>query len=745
MGIKSIRIKNLLSFDDFFLDDFKDINCIVGKNNTGKTNLLKLIEYFYEKLEDTPSLQPELFSNYNATGSITVTFDTTRLKQVVSANKNKSPYQKYIFKSLFKSDVYRFQEMRTTKKKKKAEFYEYTLTLTVFKSGQNKWSDSDEKVRKILKRIFPFYSVDTRRLDLYDWSQLWKIVSELKFLDTKGLKRDEHIKFIDGRVSPKSGSYKDYIDKIDQFTNTSPYEYQDVILNYIKVGLDGHTFNIDGNQLGSQSDGTNSHKYLELFLSLMIALTRREYIQPTVYVDEPEIGLHPKKNEGLIQNLYDIYASFKKTKPGRELGRYKTPYPKIIFATHSPNIVKMVIKLFSKRGEHKIVQFSKNKTSTALRTVNSYYSDARFLNVFSDNEARLFFSNFILFVEGETELEIFGNILLAKHFECLYEIDIYRTNEVMLKAMNPENSNLSIPFLVVYDADKMITTNPQNGAISFTEKEVNLFNVQQKFLHTVYGPKHLNDSEDLSYILKHHVKPKDLHHSKISFEKFRYNDFIKRINRITLRHSKTYVTSTTIEGSLICNASLGLFIEWIIWEFMNHVQVGCKGSLPHIIGSAIPKFNIDKNPDPVFLKTHAYPPYTKLLRKDHLLFLKKIRRLRLKGVRKRIEEEALTKQELVTVFRLLFNGKTDTLYSRSNEHYKTSVPKKFKDIIGRFEGDYMKAFPKSYGKTGGWVTSFVNYSINKMERNQKKSVKEQFRYLFPELYDILKHVSSSIE
>jgi hypothetical protein len=119
--------------------------------------------------------------------------------------------------------------------------------------------------------------------------------------------------------------------------------------------------------------------------------------------------------------------------------------------------------------------------------------------------------------------------------------------------------------------------------------------------------------------------------------------------------------------------------------------------------------------------------------------------LRLKGVRKRIEEEVLTKQELVTVFRLLFNGKTDTLYSRSNEHYKTSVPKKFKDIIGRFEGDYMKAFPKSYGKTGGWVTSFVNYSINKMERNQKKSVKEQFRYLFPELYDILKHVSSSIE
>ena len=68
MGIKSIRIKNLLSFDDFFIDDIKDINCIVGRNNTGKTNLLKLIDYFYIKLNDEQIVPPELFSNYSSIG-----------------------------------------------------------------------------------------------------------------------------------------------------------------------------------------------------------------------------------------------------------------------------------------------------------------------------------------------------------------------------------------------------------------------------------------------------------------------------------------------------------------------------------------------------------------------------------------------------------------------------------------------------------------------------------------------------
>ncbi|QNB29155.1 AAA family ATPase [Klebsiella pneumoniae] len=50
MGIKSIRIKNILSFDDVYIDSFEDFNLIIGRNNSGKSNLLKVFKYFYEKI-----------------------------------------------------------------------------------------------------------------------------------------------------------------------------------------------------------------------------------------------------------------------------------------------------------------------------------------------------------------------------------------------------------------------------------------------------------------------------------------------------------------------------------------------------------------------------------------------------------------------------------------------------------------------------------------------------------------------
>ena len=360
MGIKSIRIKNLLSFDDVLINEIKDINCIIGQNNAGKSNLLSLINYFYDKLEDKQVIPPKLFSSYSTLGSISITFDTTRLRQVVTS-KQDNPYLKHIYNVFFKNEpieiVKMFSMVIPCRNRDKQSLFE--LTLTINSDDSIGWSNGNKDVREILSRVFPFFAIETRRIDLYDWDKLWRLISKLKFLNTKNLKNEEIIEFIDSKVSSKSNSYRDYVNKIEGITTTSPYSYQEKVLNYVKVGLEGHTFNIDGEELLLQSDGTNSHKYLELFINLMIALTRREFITPTLYIDEPEIGLHPKRNEELIHQLYDVYKSFKKTKDEREVGKYKTPYPNIIFATHSPNIVKYIIRLFRNKDEHQILHFTK--------------------------------------------------------------------------------------------------------------------------------------------------------------------------------------------------------------------------------------------------------------------------------------------------------------------------------------------------------------------------------------------------
>lgn len=111
MSIKSIKIKNLLSFEEVVINNFKDINCIIGQNNVGKSNLLKLIAYFYDKLEGRQVLPPGLHSNYSSFGSISITYDITRIKHIVTSNTPNSKFQKHIYNVLFAGEPQGYAKM----------------------------------------------------------------------------------------------------------------------------------------------------------------------------------------------------------------------------------------------------------------------------------------------------------------------------------------------------------------------------------------------------------------------------------------------------------------------------------------------------------------------------------------------------------------------------------------------------------------------------------------------------------
>ncbi|HCQ2563052.1 TPA: ATP-binding protein, partial [Escherichia coli] len=183
---------------------------------------------------------------------------------------------------------------------------------------------------------------------------------------------------------------------------------------------------------------------------------------------------HPKLGEQFITTIHTTYNRYKKSVPEKESGKYSTPYPCLIFSTHAPNILKQTIKLFS--TDQQILHFSKkNKHSTKISKLNSQYSDLRFINMFSDNEARLFFSEYILFVEGSTEMEVFQNSSLARIYPDLGRIDIYASDDVMLRNINPTYSQAAIPFLIVKDIDKVIKLDYKNEILSL-DGDVSLVN-----------------------------------------------------------------------------------------------------------------------------------------------------------------------------------------------------------------------------------------------------------------------------
>lgn len=740
--MQTIRIKNILSFDNLVINDLSDINCIIGKNNVGKSNILKVLKFFYECLAGTVSLPPKLNNPYSSFGEITIIYNTNRVEEVVRSKKGKSPYQKHIYNSLFESEL---KEWWVTSGRVDKNYY--SISLRINKDNSISWSEKNKKVREVLARIYPFLYIDTRRIDLYDWKDVWEMVSKLKFLNTKNLSRDELVDYIDSNISGKSNSYKEYVNSIRKVTRTAPYNYQDLILNYIKVGLEGQTFNINGYDLITQSDGANSYQFLEIFLSLTIILTRREFITPVVFIDEPEIGLHPKRSEELIQKLHDIYRGFKNDSLERQDGKYKNPFPVFIFTTHSPNILKTVIKSFKNLGEHSVFHFSSNKNQqTISNKMNSRFDDARFLNVFSDNEARLFFSNFILFVEGETELELFGNYLLKTIYPFLNNIDVYRTNEVYLKAINPSRSNVAVPYLVLYDADKMIEVDLIDGKVVFKKKEVDLFFYRDKYKSSYWGSKKHYHKMALDTVLSLNGKTFKTSASKMDFERLNIERVIARVNKALNECESIYVVSNTIEGLLINNDSRAIFIKWLCFEFVKNTNITSKGDANILINRFL------SSPNPLDLIRCFNTIYSKSTTVNNNIsdinreFAEKIRVDYIKYLAKEFYKIKASKDEITMMLRLCFEGKTATLCSKDNKKY-ICIEQKYRDVIEFFCAHVIKKLPGEGKKTGGWVTSFMSFALTYFDKNSSTNseVKVKFKDTFKELSAIIESISSSIE
>lgn len=739
MGIKSIKIKNLLSYDFIQISDIKDINCIIGRNNTGKSNLLKLIRFFYAKLEKKDAIPPKLNNNYSSYGEISIEYDINRISRIVLGYKNNNnKFFKQIASTLLKQTYYeRLTSFLAESKTDKT----FTLTLKIFNDQSISWSTKNTKTLSIVNHLFPFFDIETRHVDLYDWDKLWLLISKLKSFNIEKISNEEIINFFDSKIGENSKSYSDYISKIKEITKTSKYGYKEKVLNYVKVGLDGQTFQIDGKKLEIQSDGTNSFKYIEIFLSLLISLTRRDYINPIVFIDEPEIGLHPKKNEELIENLHEIYMSFKKNKVGIEQNKYATPYPNIFMSTHSPNILKTIIKRFD--SNQQVLHFSMQKDTTHIRKLNSTYDDRRFLNIFNDNEARLFFSEFILFVEGVTEQELFSNKLLNDKFQHLKKIDIYATSDVALKYINPSYSNTAIPYLVLYDTDHLLAYDYITKKISLKTNKMSINQVRNSYKYSYIGSRSFQAKKNIDSFLKFIDKTKiTTDKDCIKITNFEWSSLINHLNKFILSKENYWVTSTTIEACLINDKTLPLFKKWIFFEISKNISFKNDPSIKKKIEAArINSYLNDVQLVNCFNLLLCHSDNTPPQDDEEKYFLCKLKKDYLRLLHLRFNSYFPDSKVQPIALRLIFCGKSETLTATFNKNFKKIVSLSFANNLKSFKDEF-SALDYLTEKTSGWVTKFINFAIKDIEMNtcSNKEFHEEFRLIFSELNGILERL-----
>ena len=528
----------------------------------------------------------------------------------------------------------------------------------------------------IFKSLFPFFFVDARSLDITEWGYIWDILGELSKVshdERKNLESRIHGILID--ESKETSKKLKGITAVFENANVSVKSAtsKEFAKNLSRVYFSGETIHQNGKQLGYYSTGTNSVKYIELMLKSIDEIAKTKLKEPIILIDEPEISLHPL----YMDELSDVIANV-------------SSRLRIIISTHSSRLTKNLISDVENISLFNVKLVDHYSHIQRMKRFIQYSPESKYR--VTDEHINSYFSRAILFVEGETELELFANPYLRVLFPKLKHIDVFQamTQTPILNIMNPRLSRTGIPYLCLIDLDKAIGYDKNTKKLSL-KGEYFKSSRSEKFL---YRNKH--DTRQCVYHLR------------------------KRIDRMVqglhIHYYMPYLSCDDPSYSALCDSVHEYLLAYNVFTLTTTIE-GC------IINKQAENYALDylcskkKQPD-----INAFQSYISSLRK----------------------------RDRENVMRLVFNGKSDLLYTY--KQLKSQIPTVDqavleKTMIGK--------------KTSGWVSEFLDAYFQKVsnlssdfsvktfkkylaEDDNAISMEKDFLKVFPELYSLIHCICDKI-
>lgn len=657
MSIIDINIKNFKCLKDIniYIGDKYELSCFLGKNGTGKSNILNAIKYFYDNMFSYYGHSRAIDNRniYIQNMEISITYDFSNLL----SNKTLSIHLQDSINNL---EPYFNDEKQMLVK------------MTQYKDGRLKWYPEDKKVLTSISNIFPMYHIDTRDIDLVNWEVLWNIISDIS-KRSSNISDEEYHEMLDQTfVKAFEGKYEKSLDIIKEVLEAEnikldQHNYIDRYKNILTVRFGGSEFLSEGNKLDYYSDGLNSFRFLTILLKIIPKLTRTAWKEPIILIDEPEIGLHSSY-------IYEIVETIKE------------------------NIDKSVNLFITTHSSDLICELMKNEINTNIyRTyIVDHYTliekmdgniDENERHRLTINEARCYFANAIVAVEGVSDIQVFSNSKIRELFPKLRKIEFYsmNSNNVGFNFISPIKRNISIPSLLIVDMDKIIAPignkhkQPMRYRINRDSRMNPLSNKEtkrkEKLLYDSLDNKKINRHDRREFIKKtlksYRFQIKD---PGFYMEDPIYSKLIANIQVYCLEY-QTFPFRTTIEGALINLSNYKEVLNWLKKE---------------------KNINIDKLDE--VLEIH--------------------------------EEDDRYK---TTILRLISSGKYDSL------HKPDKLDVNIKGEIMYLENNFGK-------KTSGWIDSWINFyfdrNIDNIEDVEEK--RKMFEKHFPELTFVLYRIEKLI-
>ena len=551
--INRISIQHFKSLDNICIDltnNSNEIICLLGKNGSGKTNILKAIAYFFRSIGKPFSEEKIVDGNnpYIQKCVISIRFDLTLLsskaKQNKQLNKKFERIHDYIFQKTDNGLI---------------ETEKLELTMTQFRDGTIKWSIEDSEICDTIKAVFPLYYIDTRQLDLYTWDKLWQIISDLSSSKPNSDYKVILDKAFSDIYGEKYNSSRDVIEKAFDEYNVSfdKYNFTERYKNAFSMRFGGNHFVVDGHSLDYYSDGSSSFTYIKLLIALIPQISDISCKFPIILLDEPEIGLH---NEFISEIVEALNSNIKK----RAFCMLSTHLPKLIVDLNNKNTNYAIYRV-TKKGLYSII----SRMNTSWITNSKHKVTVR--------ETECYFSDCLVYVEGETEIQLFSHPKILELFKNLKKVHFYSfdSNDQRLKTVLSDNLNLGVPYKLIVDMDKILQYNKKGKFNLSSTQTVNPFSntrIQDKEHYAFFNTKKAVNNSAIRAIIDKLIKK---NYSLLPNKNYVDDNDFNRLMYSIISYCNYYdviVNWSTIEGSIITYENISYFIDFIDQKGIKHTK-----------------------------------------------------------------------------------------------------------------------------------------------------------------------------
>lgn len=538
--ITNIRIENFRSIEKMNLNIENNIICFLGKNGSGKSTIFKAIHFFFNNLNKkySDNIVIDRINPYIQKCVISITFNIHLLN--IKAQYNKK----------LESDFRRITKHLNFSSSNKAEF---ELTMTQYRDGTIFWNIDDIEIRNTIKNVFPLYYIDTRYLDLFSWDKLWEIINDLS-ISVPQIEEEKYIEILDSAFEEIYGKkYSDSKEILTSlFTENSisldKYHFESRLASAFSMRFGGNHFLINDRKLDFYSDGTNSFNYILLLISLIPKISITSCKFPIIIVDEPEIGLH---NTYINEYVSCICENIKQN-------------ALLLMSTHSPKIISELANNTEKYSLYKVDSY---RLYTLIKKMNLSWLKNK--SIVTIKETECYFSDYLLYLEGETELQIFKNKYILSLYPKLSKVHFYSfdSNDSRLRNAHSNTLNLGINYKILVDIDKILKYDNKNNKfklgndILLNPIQYNIKNNLDLFNYNKF-PDNLNIKgirELIEILLKETYTQVPNNHY---FANRNYDRLIENV----IKYCKYYniiVNKTTIEGELITVENIDKFLSYI--------------------------------------------------------------------------------------------------------------------------------------------------------------------------------------